>query len=75
MTLTLHMHPLASFCHKVLMALYENGTPFQAQVVNFAHPGSASALLDTWPVGKIPVLQDVARGETVPETTIIIEYL
>ena len=24
--LTLHFHPLSSFCHKVLIALYENGT-------------------------------------------------
>ncbi len=25
MSLTLYYHPLASFCHKVLIALYENG--------------------------------------------------
>ena len=31
MTLTLYFHPLASFCHKVLIALYENGTPFTGQ--------------------------------------------
>jgi glutathione S-transferase len=30
MTLTLYFHSLASFCQKVLMALYENGTPFTA---------------------------------------------
>ena len=29
MTLTLYQHPLASFCHKVLIALYENETPFE----------------------------------------------
>ena len=27
-SLTLHMHPLASYCWKVLLALYEAETPF-----------------------------------------------
>jgi glutathione S-transferase len=31
MSLTLHMHPLASYCWKVLIALYENDTPFEAR--------------------------------------------
>jgi glutathione S-transferase len=75
MTLTLYTHPLASFCHKVLIALYENATPFTPVIVDFADPGSAAAHLDRWPVGKIPVLYDAARERTVPETSIIIEYL
>ena len=29
MSLTLHFHPLASYCHKALIALYENDTPFR----------------------------------------------
>ena len=29
MSLTLHFHPLSSFCHKALIALYENDTPFE----------------------------------------------
>ena len=36
MTLTLYQHPLASFCHKVLVALYENATPFRSVIVDFA---------------------------------------
>lgn len=75
MTLTLYTHPLASFCHKVLIALYENATPFTPVTVDFADPGSAAAHIDRWPVGKIPVLRDAARDQTVPETSIIIEYL
>jgi glutathione S-transferase len=75
MTLTLYIHPLASFCHKVLIALYETETPFETQIVDFADPGSAAALLYKWPVGKIPVLHDESTGRTVPETSIIIEYL
>lgn len=75
MTLTLYIHPLASFCHKVLIALYENATAFRAETVDFGDPASAAALLERWPVGKIPILHDAATGRTVPETSIIIEYL
>jgi len=75
MALTLYLHPLASFCHKVLIALYENEVAFTPQMVDFSDLGSAAALLDRWPVGKIPVLHDSATGQTVPETSIIIEYL
>lgn len=73
--LVLYLHPLASFCHKVLIALYENDTAFAPVLVDFADPGAAAALLDRWPVGKIPVLEDRARGVVLPETTIIIEHL
>ena len=45
MSLTLYLHPLASYCHKVLIALYENGTPFHSVIVDFADPGSAAPLL------------------------------
>ena len=75
MALTLYLHPLASFCPKVLIALFENGTPFEKQIVDFADLGSAAALLDKWPVGKIPVLHDAETWQIWPETSIIIEYL
>jgi glutathione S-transferase len=29
MSLKLYFHPLASFCHKALIALYENDIPFE----------------------------------------------
>jgi glutathione S-transferase len=73
--LTLYYHPLASFCHKVLVALYENQTPFHAQLVDLADEASSKEMLSYWPVGKIPVLRDGRRGQTVAETSIIIEYL
>jgi len=75
MALILYLHPLASFCHKVLIALYENETDFRAEIVDFSDPGSAAMLLEKWPVGKIPVLYDSSTKRTVPETSIIIEYL
>lgn len=75
MTLTLYFHPLASFCHKVLIALDESRTQFRGHVVDLMdHEGSAE-FLKVWPVGKIPVLHDESRNRTIPETTIIIEYL
>lgn len=75
MSLTLYLHPLASFCHKVLIALYENATPFEPKLVDFADPGSAAAHIERWPVGKIPVLHDSIGNRVVAETSIIIEYL
>jgi glutathione S-transferase len=73
--LTLYYHPLASFCQKVLVAFYENQTPFEGRIVDLADQASSAELLAFWPVGKIPVLRDRRRGQTVPETSIIIEYL
>ena len=75
MSLTLHFHPLASYCHKVLIALYENETPFTPNLVDLGNEAERAALLKLWPIGKFPVLRDDARGQTVPESSIIIEYL
>jgi len=75
MTLTLYLHPLSSFCMKALVALYENGTPFAPHVVNLGDPAALAAFKAMWPIGKIPVLRDSARDRTIPEATIIIEYL
>ncbi|NTG46872.1 glutathione S-transferase family protein [Agrobacterium rhizogenes] len=75
MSLILYQHPLASFCHKVLMALYENGTPFESRIIDLGNVDSRASLLRLWPIGKFPVLRDEALDSTVPETSIIIEYL
>jgi glutathione S-transferase len=75
MALTLHMHPLSSYCWKVLIALYENATPFEPRVVNIGDPQERAAFAALWPTSKIPLLQDAARGRVVPETSIMIEYL
>ena len=75
MSLTPHFHPLASYCHKALIALYENDTPFTPNQVNLGDEGERAALLELWPIGKFPVLRDDARDQTIPESTIIIEYL
>lgn len=75
MSLTLYFHPLASFCHKALIALYENGIPFTPVIVNLGDERSSAAFHKVWPMAKMPVLRDDARGQTVAESTIVVEYL
>jgi len=75
MSLTLYFHPLSSFCQKALVALYENDIPFTPNIVNLFDEASATAFKKIWPIGRFPVLRDDARDRTVPESSIIIEYL
>jgi glutathione S-transferase len=75
MSLTLHFHPLSSFCQKVLIALYENDTLFKAHLVDLTDERSRAQFLKVWPIGQFPVLHDSNGDRTIPESTIIIEYL
>lgn len=75
MSLRLYYHPLSSFCMKVLIALYENDTPFERESVDLMDAGSAANFQKIWPVGKFPVLRDRAKDRTIPESSVIIEYL
>ena len=61
MALTLHYHPLSSYCWKVLIALYENGAPFEACTVNLGDPAERAAYAALWPTAKIPLLVDGDR--------------
>jgi glutathione S-transferase len=71
--LVLHAHPLSSYCWKVLIALYENDTPFTLKELNLGDPEEATAFARLWPIAKMPVLVD--RGRTIAESSIIVEYL
>ena len=75
MSLTLYFHPLSSFCQKALIAFYENNIPFTPHMVNLLDEASATAFRKIWPIGRFPVLRDEARDRTIPESSIIIEYL
>ena len=75
MALALHLHPLSSYCHKVLIALYEMDAPFEAAFLNLGDEAERAAFLKLWPIGKMPVLEDKAAGLVLPETSIIIEWL
>lgn len=75
MTLKLYMHPLSSFCHKVLVALYENGTSFEPVIVDFSNPDSRAAFVERSPRGKMLALHDIEANVALPESSIIIEYI
>ena len=75
MSLHLYFHPFSSFCQKVLVALYENDTPFEPHIVDLGNEASSAAFKKIWPIGKFPVLRDDAKDRTIPESSIIIEYL
>lgn len=69
----LFAHPFSSFCWKVLIALYENGTPFEYRILDPDHPENGATLAALWPVGKFPVLRD--RSRSLIQSAAIIEYL
>jgi glutathione S-transferase len=75
MALELHLHPLSSYCWKVLIALYELEAPFTPVTVDLGDPEARAAYLQLSPFGKIPALRDTARGAEVFESSIIIDYL
>jgi glutathione S-transferase len=75
MSLKLYFHPLASFCHKALIAFYENDVPFEPVIVDLSDETSSAAFRAVWLMAKMPVLRDEKRAHTVAEATIIIEYL
>lgn len=75
MPLTLYYHPLASYCHKVLIALYENDMAFEARIIDLGADNDRAELGALWPLRKFPVLRDHQRQLTMPESSIIIEYL
>jgi glutathione S-transferase len=75
MSLQLFYHPLSSFSHKVLIALYENATPFKRRMLVPEDPSTYQQFKQLFPTGKMPLLRDLAQDRTIPESSIIIEYL
>ena len=73
MSLKLYAHPFSSYCQKVLVALYENDTPFEWCLLSPDHPQALQDWARLWPLQRMPVLVDA--GRTVVESTIIIEHL
>jgi glutathione S-transferase len=73
MSLVLYGHPFSSYTQKVLIALYENGTPFEFRCIGPDTPQHSAEWLKRWPLRKFPLLVDGERN--IVETSIIIEYL
>ena len=67
----LYAHPFSSYCQKVLVALYENGTPFEYR--HLEENGHMDELARRWPIKRFPLLVDGAH--TVIEASTIIEHL
>jgi glutathione S-transferase len=70
---SLFAHPFASYCQKVLIALYENGTDFTYRKFGPEDPTAMSELAALWPLKKFPVLLD--EGHSYAESSVIIERL
>ncbi|MCA9689445.1 MAG: glutathione S-transferase family protein [Myxococcales bacterium] len=73
MALVLYGHPFSSYTQKVLIALYENRTPFSFRCIGPETPAHSAEWLRRWPLRKFPLLVDGERS--VVETSIIIEHL
>ncbi|MGH8386387.1 MAG: glutathione S-transferase family protein [Pseudomonas sp.] len=75
MPLTLYYHPLSSFCHKVLVALYEYAIEFERRIIDLSSETDRAELRALWPLCKFPVIVDHANPQGLPESSVIIEYL
>lgn len=71
--LQLYAHPFSSYCQKVLIALWADGTEFEYKMLDEKHPENMAELKRRWPFALFPLLVD--DGKTVVETTPIIEHL
>jgi glutathione S-transferase len=73
MSLALYGHLFSSYTQKVLIALYENSTPFEFRGIGPDTPQHTAEWMRRCPLGKFPLLLDGERE--VIESSIIIEYL
>ena len=73
MTLQLFAHPFSSYCQKVLIALWADGTEFAYRMLDQDHPENMEELERHWPFRLFPLLLD--DGVPVVETSCIIEHL
>jgi glutathione S-transferase len=69
----LYAHPFSSYSQKVLIALYENATPFEYRMLSPENPSAGEELERLWPLNRFPVLVD--DGRTILEASIIVEHL
>ncbi|MNX32045.1 glutathione S-transferase family protein [Pseudomonas sp. MAG733B] len=75
MPLTLYYHPLSSYCHKVLVALYEYAIEFEPRIIDLSNEADRAELQALWPLCKFPVIRDQRNPQGLAESSIIIEYL
>jgi glutathione S-transferase len=73
MTLQLFAHPFSSYCQKVLIALYENDTPFEFRMLDPSEKRNLVEFAKLSPMRRMPLLIDGSRA--VFESSVIVEYL
>jgi glutathione S-transferase len=73
MPLQLYAHPFSSYSQKVLIALYENDTPFEFRILDGEDSPNMRRFASLWPIRRFPMLLDGAR--MVVEASSIVEYL
>jgi|SRR6185437_6903646 len=73
MSLKIYGHLFSSYTQKALMALYENGTPFDFLELSPEHPDIYADFTRRWPIKRFPLL--VEGDRQVMEATSIIEYI
>jgi glutathione S-transferase len=71
--LKLFFHPFSSYSQKALIALYENGVPFEPLNLDGQDNPHAAELARLWPMKRFPILVDGNR--TVLEASCVVEYI
>jgi len=71
----LYYHPLSSYSQKTLMAFYEKGCAFEPVLVNLMDEQGKAEYKRIYPMGKVPFLRIEEKQWSVPESSIIIEYI
>lgn len=71
----LYFSPVSAYSQKVRVAFYEKGVPFEPVVVDFMDPAAREAFRKVSLIGKVPFLRLEAEDWSIPESSIIIEYL
>lgn len=71
----LYYHPLSSYSQKTLMAFYEKNCAFEPVIVNLMDDKAKEEYKKIYPLGKVPFLRIEEKSWSVPESTIIIEYI
>src|SRR5262252_5379474 len=71
----LYYFPLSPYSQKALIALEEKGVPCDRELVNLGDAAARAAYDKVNRFGKVPFLRDEARDWSVPESSIIMEYV
>lgn len=75
MSLILWSHPYAAYGQKASVAFYELGLPFELKLVEAADEAVMAEFRALSPFAKMPTLVDTTAGQTLYESSIVIEYL